>query len=369
MPQGPSPEEKPPVGIIFDSDMGNTIDDVLALALLYGFDTRRPAEADLVSVSVSKSNLKAAALCEAIGGFYSDHASRRIPERFRRRRMLPVGLSIAGKMPGDTPLLSDVLGRQKEDGTPLYSHGIHKLNDTADCAALIRNAFTARQDDNCVVILTGPATNLAAVLELNGAREWIERKVRYLVAAAGSFPDGPADPHTTTDIAAAKRLFAEWPTPIIAVGQEIGEAILYPASSIERNYNWAPHHPIVDAYGAYKPMPYDATTWAMAAVLYAIRPNDNYFDLSQQGNISILDDGRAKFTPSPEGRHRYLIVNPAQKQCVIDAYIEVASAEPPPRELPGFLKRLIEKQKKEAEEKLKQQAAPTADAKPETPVK
>ena len=56
--------------------------------------------------------------------------------------MLPVGLSIAGKMPEDTPLLSDVLGKQTDDGKPLYEHGIHKLNDTADCAALIRNAFT-----------------------------------------------------------------------------------------------------------------------------------------------------------------------------------------------------------------------------------
>lgn len=350
--------------------MGNTVDDALALALLYGFDSSRPAEANLISVSVSKSNLKAAALCEAIGGFYSDHSNRQIPERFRRRRMLPVGLSVAGKMPEDTALISGVLGKQKDDGTPLYEHGIHKLNDTADCAALIRNAFTAQQDANCITILTGPATNLAAVLELSGASEWIERKVRFLVVAAGQFPDGPADPHTKTDIAAAKKLFAEWPTPIIAVGHEIGEAIPYPASSIEHDYNWSPHHPIVDAYRAYKSMPYDADAWAMAAVLYAVRPNDNYFNLSEPGTISVLDDGRLRFTPSTEGRHRHLIVNPAQKHCVVEAYTEIASAEPPPRELPRFLRRVIEEEKKkQEEEKLKQQQATPSEAKPETPPK
>ena len=34
---------KPPVGIIFDCDMGNSIDDALALALLYGFDGKNEA--------------------------------------------------------------------------------------------------------------------------------------------------------------------------------------------------------------------------------------------------------------------------------------------------------------------------------------
>ena len=69
-----SPEEKkPPVGIIFDSDLGNRIDDTLALALLYGFDGKR--EARVVSVSVSKSNLKAAAFCETVGRFYAGAVS------------------------------------------------------------------------------------------------------------------------------------------------------------------------------------------------------------------------------------------------------------------------------------------------------
>ena len=51
---------KPPLGIVFDSDFGNRIDDALALALLYGFDGKN--EARVVSMSVTKSNLKAAAL-------------------------------------------------------------------------------------------------------------------------------------------------------------------------------------------------------------------------------------------------------------------------------------------------------------------
>ncbi|HKC85589.1 MAG TPA: hypothetical protein VKG02_06415, partial [Blastocatellia bacterium] len=61
-------QEKPPVGIIFDCGLGNSIDEVLALALLYGLDGKN--EARVISLSVSKPNLKAAAMCEAIARFY-----------------------------------------------------------------------------------------------------------------------------------------------------------------------------------------------------------------------------------------------------------------------------------------------------------
>jgi hypothetical protein len=37
-----------------------------------------------------------------------------------------------------------------------------------------------------------------------------------------------------------------------------------------------------------------------------------------------LDGGRRRFTPSPESKHRYLILVPAHKQRII----EIASAKP-----------------------------------------
>ena len=55
---------KPPVGVVFDTDMGNGIDDALALALLYGLDGKN--EARVAAIAVSKPNLNAAALCDVI---------------------------------------------------------------------------------------------------------------------------------------------------------------------------------------------------------------------------------------------------------------------------------------------------------------
>jgi hypothetical protein len=115
-------------------------------------------------------------------------------------------------------------------------------------------------------------------------------------------------------------------------GREVGEALPFPASSIEKEFAWSPAHPIVDAYRAYKPMPYDASTGDMTAVLYAGRPQEGYFKLSDPGTIAVADDGGTRFSPSPEGKHRHLILDPAQKDRIIKAFTEVASAKPVPRQ-------------------------------------
>ena len=159
----------------------------------------------------------------------------------------------------------------------------------------------------------------------------ITAKCKQLVVAAGSFPAGQPEPTIKSDVAAARKLFAEWPTPIVAVGSEVGDALPYPGASIEKDFAWAPAHPVVDAYRALKPMPYDAPASALAAVLYAVHPAEDYFKLSDPGTISVLDDGRTRFTPGAEGTHRYLIADPAQKERITAVYTAMVSAAPAPR--------------------------------------
>jgi hypothetical protein len=136
------------------------------------------------------------------------------------------------------------------------------------------------------------------------------------------------------DPPSARRLLAEWPARVVFAPPEIGDAFQFPGASIDANFAWAPAHPIVDAYRSYKTMPYDATATALAAVLYAVRPGEGYFKLSDPGTIAVLDDGRTKFTASAEGKHRYLIADPAQKERVLAAYVELASERPKPRQRP-----------------------------------
>ncbi|MBM3811697.1 MAG: hypothetical protein FJW20_08670 [Acidimicrobiia bacterium] len=338
----------PPVGIIFDSDLGNQIDGVLAMALLYGLEGK--GECRVVATTVSKPNVKAAALSEVIARFYAGEVSAAYAAM---GRTLPVGLATAGPSKEDTPMLA-VLGKQTAEGKPAYVHGIDSIQQTANPVDVLRNGLSAQHPGNAIVVATGPATNLAALLKFPLFLHFVPERARLLVVAAGSYPDGKAEPSIAADIVAARKLFAEWPTPIVAVGAEIGEAIPFPGASIEKDFTYTPAHPVADAYKAHQAMPYDATTAAMAAVLHAVRAKDNLFQLSEPGVITVLDDGRTKFTPTEGGKHRYLRVDPAQREKIQQIYTEIASAKPVPR----APRRRFGQQQQEQQQQQQQQNQP-----------
>ena len=320
------PQGKPPIGIIFDSAMGSRIDDVLAIALMYGLDGKN--EARVVSVSVSRSNVNSAAFTEAIGRFYAGAVSGDFGAVGRN---LPVGLATDGRIVGETPMLTVPLEKKDKDGKPVYAHGIHHVVDTAEVSALIRNAFTSQYDQNCLVVLAGPATNLVQALRLPGVKDLISQKVRLLSIVAGDFGGGPSEFNIKADIAAARELFAEWPTQIIVAGAELGAQLKYPAASIESDFAYTQDHPVVDAFKAFRAMPYDAPAPGVAAVLAAIRPKENYFKMSPSGTVKVLDDGTTQFVPSATGKHQYLISDPEKKDAVQKVMIELVSAKPIPK--------------------------------------
>ena len=307
--------------------MGTNIDAALALSLSYSLG----AKGQVIAVAVSNSSLEAAAFCDAVSRLYLGDRS---PMNFGASG-LPVGLAENGPKLGATPMLSGPLAMKKPDGSILFKHGIADLRDTADPRVLFHNALLTQKDGEAIVILAGPANNLVRMLAVKNAREVVASKVGILVAALGAYPSGAADPHVKADIAAARQLFAEWPGPIVAAGTEVGMAFPYAGTSIEADFAWAPAHPVVEAYRAL-PQVHQVPGQAMAAVLYAANQREGYFKLSEPGNIEVLGDGQTRFVPSAGGRHRYLIVDAAQKERVLKAYTELASTKPSPPAGRGF---------------------------------
>ena len=127
---------------------------------------------------------------------------------------------------------------------------------------------------------------------------------------------------------AARKVYAEWPTDIVASGFEIGLAIKYPAVSIERDFAYVAHHPLPEAYVLYQPMPYDRETWDLTSVLFAVRPDRGYFALSEPGTITVDDKNMTNFAPMAGGRHRYLKVDSEQIARVREALVTLASQPP-----------------------------------------
>jgi hypothetical protein len=324
------PQPPPPLGIAFDTGMARA-SDALALAMLYGLNGKN--EARLLSVTVSGSNLQAAAYCEAVGQFYAGAVSGAFGGAVRT---LPVGLATDGKLPADLPLFTAPLARHDAEGRPVYSHNIKKMNDTADPVAVIRNALTTQPDGNAVVLASGPLNTLAHLLSLHAAHETLVAKCKTLIIAAGDFaPDSEPEMYIRTDIPAARKVFAEWPTPIVVCGAEIGRALPYPGLSIGNDFSWTPAHPVMDAYRAENPNGADVPGTPLAAVLYAAQSKEGYFKVSDPGRIDVTPEGRTKFTPSAGGNHRHLILDAAQKERITAEYIKLASAKPVPRPARG----------------------------------
>jgi mono/diheme cytochrome c family protein len=315
-----------PLGVLYDSSLDGGIDQILALSMLFGFAATQRIR--VPSASTSRYNLKNAAFLDLVARFFSadlagDFVSNKIP--------LPIGMSSSGKQSDAVPpMVSAVLARTGADGRPVYFRGIEKLNDTADPVALLRNALTGYADANAAVVLAGLPANLLSLLVLPGGKEWAGRKARVLSVAAGRFDGGEADPVIRADVAGFRKLLADWPTRIVMAGAELNDAVPFPGGSLDAIAAWAPNHPVVDAYRAFKPIPYNGPTQALAAVLHTVAPEDNYFTLSEPGTITILDDGRTRFTPSPDGKHHYLSVRPEQKERVLETYVKLVTSQPPP---------------------------------------
>ena len=78
------------------------------------------------------------------------------------------------------------------------------------------------------------------------------------------------------------------------------------------------------------PPPHNRPSWDLTSVLYAVRPNDGYFDLSPPGRVHVASDGATSFEPEDEGPHRYLILPREQQIRVREALVQLASQPPCP---------------------------------------
>ena len=129
---------------------------------------------------------------------------------------------------------------------------------------------------------------------------------------AGNFVETTPEFNVVRDIPSAQRVFGEWPGQVVTSGFEIGRAIRYPAKRIDSDFAWTRKSALVEAYKAYKPMPYDEPLWDPSAALYAVRPDAGYYSLSPAGKIQVDAKGVTRFVAG-EGRQHYLIVNEEQK--------------------------------------------------------
>ena len=307
--------QKQPRALLFDSSLDGDIDQVLALAMLFGLEGKRQVRVG--SLSTSQFNLPIARFIDLVARFYGSG------------RGSAIGMSNAGAQTDTVPSMVDAaLRKTGAEGKPAYNRALSTVNDSADAVALIRNALSAQTDRNAAVVLAGRPTNLTALTDLPDGRTWISKKAAVLAIVGGRFDGGTPDPVVRADVAGFRKLLADWPGPVVMAGTELSDALPFPGKTIDEGFTWTANHPVVDAYRAFRAMPYDAPSRTLAALLHAASPDERYFDLSEPGTMTVGNDGATRFTPSPGGRHHYLIAKPEQTERVLQAYVQLVSSQP-----------------------------------------
>jgi purine nucleosidase len=314
-------ERRPdPVKIIFDTDIGNDVDDVLALSVLHALQSR--AQCEILAITITKPDELAGPFVDAINTFYS-------------RPQIPIGFTHS-KLKND-PSKFLPLAETKDNGELRFSRRVQRSSELPEATLLLRRILATQPDKSVVLVQVGYFSNFAALLDtipdstspLSG-RELAEKKVKLLSVMAGCFKTKERfrEYNVVQDLPAAKKLCKGWPTAIVWSGFEIGIAIPFPAISIERDFSYVAHHPAAEAYRLYEPPPHERPTWDLTSTLYAVFPERKFFDLSPPGEVTIEEDGFTSFKPSEHGRDRYLVVNEIQIARVKEALVQLA-IEPP----------------------------------------
>lgn len=306
-----------PIPIVFDTDIGNDVDDVLALGMIHALQSR--GACNLLAVTVTKDNELAGPFADAVNTFYG-------------RPKIPIGTVRRGATRGE----GKFLGMAREAA---YPHALKKSADAPDAVTLLRKVLAGQPDGSVVIVQVGFATNLARLLEspadeisrLTG-KELAARKVKLVSAMFGAYKvDGAStfrEYNVIEDLPASRKFAAEWPSPIVFSGFEVGQAVAFPAASIERDFAYAKNHPLAEAYRRYNPPPHERPCWDLTSVLYAVYPERGYFGLSKAGKVTVMENGVTSFEARAGGKHRFLTLSHDQAIRCREAFANLASQPP-----------------------------------------
>ena len=296
-----------PVKIIFDTDLGPDCDDAGALAVLHGLETL--GEAKILGVMASTTSPWCAPCTDAINTYYG-------------RGDIPVATLKGPGSPGG----SEEWYGDSFNGfiAGYFPNRVRHKEYALDAVYLYRKLLSSQADSSVVIVVTGAITNLRDLL-VSGADSLspldglslVRQKVKLLSVMGGIYPRGQ-ESNFMVDPPATRKVVADWPTPIMFSGFEIGEDLLtgsrLKTETPENNPVAAAYH-LWDLHFARQFEPGfdpDQAIWPhssfdQTAVLYAVRGLQNYWDIQQRGYNHILEDGSNEWRESPDKKHSYLI--------------------------------------------------------------
>lgn len=317
-----------PVNVIFDTDISGDVDDVLALAMLHTLADR--GECIIQAITISKINPLTAPFTDAVNTFYG-------------RPDIPIGVTRNAQR-RDSKYLH--LCKEESQNRLTYPHDLISSERAPDAVSILRRTLADAADQSMVIIQVGLASNLADLVEspedsispLTG-EQLIRQKVRHVSVMAGAFEavngnDHYLEANVKNGIDAMQRFCDQWPNtcPVVWSDFNIGIRVAYPRESIARDFEYATNHIVKEAYLLHSGPNHDRPSWDLTSVLYAVRPDDQYFSLSDRGTVRTENDGYTHFTSDADGRDRFLVMSDQQAIRVTEALRQLVSQPPQARQ-------------------------------------
>jgi hypothetical protein len=274
-----------PVRVLFDTDIQGDVDDVGAVAMLHALADA--GEAELLAMGVSAKHPACIPCLDALNTYF-------------QRPDIPLGVVKGKGFRRDSKYIEQIADE--------FPHRIRSADEVPDAALLYRRVLAAQGDRSVVMISVGQLTNFRNLLQTApdahsdlGGVDLVRRKVKLWVCMGGKFPAG-REANLIHDGPAAAYAVANWPTPIVFSGFEIGRPILTGG----RLKNLPPGSPVRRAYDLYKKLrPHHS--WDQTAVLYAVRGRSDLWDLKTGGHCHVSPDGANEWRPAPDKDHACLI--------------------------------------------------------------
>ena len=306
--------------IILDSDVSGDYDDIGAMATLF--------------------NLEAEGKCRVLGIASSSAYPWSVPLVETIARSFGRGdLPIARSVPGAPEAKNWEKVQFAQVVSARFAHPrFAETKDAAEPVRFYRDLLSAQPDGSVTLCVVGWASNVAALLESEGGRELVARKVAKLVWMAGR-EKGGRECNFMMDVKASKRVLADFPRPIVLSTFEIGSHVFTGCRLVKELGVDDPVRLCYSTVFAQSPAAAKRgrESWDQTAVWYAVHGDDDLFR-AVRGTIAATDDeGTNSWTDDPDGPHARLefVAAPEQVAARIEDYmvrrpVRIPSLDPRP---------------------------------------
>lgn len=300
-----------PIPLILDTDMAGDCDDAGALAVVHALCDA--GKANLLCVVNDISSQFASGCIDAINQYYG--------------RIVPVG-NLKENDLYNHPSYSQKFNRYIAEH---YPNRYPRADHTPDAVELLTDTVITASPST-VLCCIGPLRLACRLLQRLGANI-IAAHISQLVIMGGQFEsmvlpwrdDGISgiypEYNIAGDVASAKYVIENWPTPIVFASYELGYSVISGRELLE---HFNADNPVAMAYKLYGTNGRDS--WDLTAVHYAICGEGDCWQLGVSGKVILDDEGRTFFKPCEHGKHR-ILYSKVSKEKLANVFDELLQKE------------------------------------------